>query len=125
MADAASPLFLIYFLLFYILHLGKISPSNQQHRSNDQLKREVQFRKECVSGIDIFFPRHNTHLHFLRNELSLFPVGLSSLSSKTFSHCARLPHRSFIFFKNGSLSFRTGWRHESLPRRKVKKRKKV
>lgn len=31
----------------------------------------------------------------------------------------------FFFFKNGSLSFRTGWRHESLPRRKVKKRKKV
>lgn len=56
MADAASPLFFIYFLLFYILHLGKISPSNQQHRSNDRLKREVQFRKECVSGIDIFFP---------------------------------------------------------------------
>lgn len=48
----------IFFI--YMLHLGKMSPSNQHRSSNDGLKREVQFRRECVAGIDFFSPTQYT-----------------------------------------------------------------
>lgn len=59
------PLFFFYFFFCCVgfldfLNLGKILPSNQQHRWSDRLKLDLRLGKECMSDIDfIFLPTQN------------------------------------------------------------------